>query len=246
MTYIGMIGGSAADYVAYLSFAADKRWGRAGAASDDRPTPIDPPAAETAAGKLWLRAPLTDVMVSFGILVLITSVFFILGAHVLAPARLVPHEAEILSVQARFLTTLHPGLLPVYVGGIIAVFGGTLYGAFEMQARVLAECWRGVRPDRNPPATATLRLALVAFGVACGVTLIWTNWDPVAILTPVSLLAGVFACGLSCFAMLWTDARYLPPAFRMGTVMRLALVAAGVVMTAVGLRALVDYARSFV
>ena len=245
LTYFGMIGGSAADYVAYVSFARDKRWGRAAPSDAASTTQLLISPDEAATARTWLRAPLTDVILSFTMLVLITAVFIMLGATLLAPAQVVPHGPAILTVQARFLTSLNPHLFPVYVLGIVTIFGGTMYGAFEVQARAIEECWRSVQ--LGPLASGfreNLRRVLVALGLVVGTLLIWTDWDPVEIITPASLLAGVFACGLWCFAMAWTDRRALPPELRLRGTARILLLVAGVVMTVAGARAIGDYVVS--
>ncbi len=50
----------------------------------------------------------------------------------------------------------------------------------------------------------------------------------------VSPLTGVLGCGLWCLAMLAVDAAQMPRAYRMGTVLRLALLAAGLAMVGAG------------
>ncbi len=84
------------------------------------------------------------MLLSFSMVAMFSIIFLVLGALFLAPSRLVPHASELLTVQARFLTELHPRLAPLYVVGIITVFLGTIYGSFELQTRALWECGRVV------------------------------------------------------------------------------------------------------
>lgn len=244
MTYIGIIGGSSNDYLGYLSFLRDKKWGRISGlrSTVGVVTPLaEPSDEERKVARFWLRAPLCDVLVSFGSVTLLTIVFVVLGATVLYPQQLVPDDAEILTVQSAFLTRLHPGLYPFYIVGIIAVFLGTIYGGVEVQTRALTECGRAIFPALAKTPVRKFRWFIVGFVLSSGLLLIWTGWDSVAIFTPASILGGVFACGLWCFAMLWTDRRFLPEVFRMGRVVRLWLWLAGFILTFAGIRAFYDY-----
>jgi hypothetical protein len=89
-----------------------------------------------------------------------------------------------------------------------------------------------------------IRLALVSLGVPLGLGLIWSDWDPLAILSPASILSGVFACGLWCFVMAWTERKFLPRAFWLPRPAYFVLLLGGGAMTVFGLRALYDYALS--
>ncbi len=42
------------------------------------------------------------------------------------------------------------------------------------------------------------------------------GWDPMSIMTIPLQLTGVFIAGPWCFAMIWTDRKYLPKPFQMG------------------------------
>ncbi len=242
MTFIGLIGGNSTDYMAYLSFLRDKEWGLAGRLTEseegqDFPPPDSP--EERAKGRLWLRAPL-DMLLSFAIVALFSVIFLVLGASILGPSRLVPNASELLTVQARFLTDLHPRLAPLYVVGIVTVFLGTIYGFFELQTRALYECARVVAPRWRGVSMSRIRNFVVVYGAGSGLLLIWTRWDAVALLTPAVLLS-VFASGLWCFAMLWVDRRFLPRSYRMSAPLAFALLVAGVVLTAFSIRSVYDF-----
>ena len=84
-TYVGVIGGSSGDYLAYVSYLRDKQWGRAGM----RVTPsaeLDSfsPEARRATWQ-WLRAPLIDCTLSFLAVLIFMAVFVALGTAVLGP-----------------------------------------------------------------------------------------------------------------------------------------------------------------
>ena len=245
MTYVGIIGGNSTDYIAYLSFLRDKRWGLASPNSSEVLDSVALSPEEISKGYRWLKAPLVDATVSFGFVALFSILFLVLGAVLLAPAEQVPDGAELLSVQARFLTALHPSLFPLYVIGIVMVFVGTIYGAIELHTRALFECGRVTFERWKQTPIRSFRLFVVLYAVGSGLLLIWTGWDPVAILTPSALLGGLFACGIWCFTMLWANRKFVPSVFRMGAGLKLALAASGVLLTAFGVSAIYDYLTAF-
>jgi Mn2+/Fe2+ NRAMP family transporter len=249
MTYIGFIGGSSSDYIGYLSFLREKKWGLAGRRTESTAAlndPVPDSDGEHAKGKLWLRAPLTDALVSFSFIAIFAIIFLVLGAMVLSPAHLVPHASELLTVQARFLTGLHPGLTALYLLGIVTVFLGTIYGGIELQSRALYECGRVVLPQLKETPLRKFRLFVVGFAIGSGLLLIWTNWDPVALFTPASIVGGVLACGFWCFAMLWLDKKFLPKAYRMNRVFSFLLFVSGIVLTSFAVRSIYDFIVSIV
>jgi len=69
-TYVGVIGGSGYDYLAYVTYLRDKQWGLA---SNEQPSPV-PVAAHDEAARIrlrqWCRAPLIDCTMSFAIVLL--------------------------------------------------------------------------------------------------------------------------------------------------------------------------------
>jgi hypothetical protein len=177
---------------------------------------------------------------SFSMVAMFSVIFLVLGALILAPARLVPHASDLLTVQAKFLTELHPRLAPLYVVGILTVFLGTIYGSFELQARALWECGRVVSSRFAKASLARYRRFVVLYGAASGLLLIWSQWDPVEIFTPAILL-GVLASGVWCFATLWVDRRFLPKSYRMSTPLAVGVVIAGLVLLAFGVRSVYDF-----
>jgi hypothetical protein len=239
MTYAGIIGGSSTDYIAYLSFLREKKWGRIGAESSSESLPLSSEDANE--GKLWLRAPRLDALFSFGLVALFSILFVVLGAILLSSRHLLPEGADLLTVQASFLTELHPALFPLYVAGILMVFLGAIYGCMELHTRALFECARAVSGRLASRPVEWFRRRVIAYALASGLLLIWTDWDPVALLTPASLLGGLLACGLWCFTMLWADRRFAPSPLAMGAALRIALGIAGLLLSVFGLTAFYDY-----
>lgn len=229
---LGTVGGGVQDYVGYIGFMREKRWGAsdAGVGGADR-LPED--AEQIERGRLWLRAPLTDVLVSFACVYVLTACFMLLGAAVLHPLREVPTNADLYSKQAQFLAVVHPALTAVYKAGIFVAIAGAIYATFEVYARSAYEPLRAIAPRRAWDVARVRRWVVVYAGVG-GLLLLWTGLRTVTLASIVSPLSGVLGCGLWCLAMIWTDRSQMPRAYRMNSLLLLLTLAAGIVMTAIG------------
>ena len=100
-TYVGVIGGSGYDYLAYVTYLRDKQWGLA---SNGQPSPVPVDVHDEAApARLgqWCRAPLIDCTLSFAIVLLFSAVFVACGTEILGQAHKVP-------AGAAFITTPLP------------------------------------------------------------------------------------------------------------------------------------------
>jgi len=241
ITYVGVIGGSGYDYLAYVSYLRDKRWGRAGQSIA--------PRAEVAAiardplhvNRRWLRAVLVDSILSFLAVLIFTGVFVACGATILGPQHKIPGGTNLLALQAEFVTPVYPWLKHVYfVGAFLTIFG-TLYGTIEVAPAVLREMARAVDPGFATRKSAELRRWSVFWVGAGGLAVLVCGFlfsiikgrgtapGLIAILTPANLFTGVLACGLICLLAAWTDRKHLPRDLRMATLpMVLNLIAGGV------------------
>lgn len=145
--YVGVIGGAAFDYLAYTAWLREKHWGRtsSGPATEEelQQTADDPkhPA------RLWVRAPLVDCLSSFVLVVVFSAVFVASGVVVLGPQNEIPTQDNFLDLQAKFVTNIHPILLPIYVVGAYLTIFGTLYGTYEIGITVLREITRAIDHD---------------------------------------------------------------------------------------------------
>ncbi len=255
ITYVGVIGGSSYDYLAYASYLRDKQWGRAGTKFATRASLEATDAATAQTLRHWLRAPLIDCTLSFSAVLIFTAVFVIGGAAVLEPQHLVPAGSNLLSLQAEFLAVLHPWFRPVYFAGAALAVLGTLYGTIEVAPTILREMARALRPavtERLEP-----RLRTWAINWTCGGGLVVIAWSfvfflwrgsaqapgLVAILTPANLFTGVLGCGLVCLTNLWMDWRFLPAPFRPKPGSLLLTLGAGLIFIALGLIACWDHSR---
>lgn len=230
---LGTVGGGVQDYVGYIGFMREKRWGAsdAGTGGAER-LPTD--AEQIERGRRWLRAPFTDVLVSFACVYALTACFMLLGAAVLHPLRQVPTNADLYSKQAQFLAVVHPALTAVYKAGIFVAIAGAIYATFEVYARSAYEPLRAIAPQVAWDV-ARVRRWVVVYAGAGGLLLLWTGLKTVTLASIVAPLSGVLGCGLWCLAMLWTDRSQMPRDYRMSLLLLLSTLTAGIVMTAIGL-----------
>ena len=198
--------------------------------------------------RLWLRAALADSVVSFAMVVIISSSFYILGIIVLQPQHRVPEGINLLNYQASFLTTLAPWLLPLYKTAIFLAFFGILYGGPELCHRVIYENinvvphWRGRLPAGKIRA-AVIVWVLGGAGVILWLSRSYPNVQLIDIFTPAGIYLGVLLSGFYALANPLMDRRFLPIPLRMPTGLGVLNLVAGVSFTVAGLKALWDYGQ---
>jgi Mn2+/Fe2+ NRAMP family transporter len=229
---MGAVGGGVQDYLGYVGFLREKKWGAAGQASDE-PGKLSQEPGVIARGMSWLRAPALDTTISFGSVLLITTCFMILGAAVLHPLRLVPTDADLYSQQSKFLGLIHPQLVSVYKAGVFFAIFGAIYGMLPVYARTTYEISIAIWPKRSW-SFDRLRLPVILYTAMGGLLLLWTGFKTVVIAGIVAPFAGVLGCGLWCLAMIWVEWKQLPPVYRMSKWLLALTVIAGITMTAIG------------
>jgi hypothetical protein len=247
VVFMGAIGGGTYDYIGYLSLYREKRWGALGleswGASDLAPKPTAPQIetipANLATGRQWLRGAVVDVFVGFFCVLVFSIAFYLLGAAILHPRHLVPHEFALLTPQVEFLTQFGRPFKYLYQAGILMAFWGTIYGAFEIYSRTAYESFRPLMARVRRTPFARLRLPVCLYAGLGGLALMWTVQDPLKIVQPAALV-GTTTCGLWCFAMIWADAAVLPRGLRMSRSWVVLNVLAGMVLTGFGCAAIWD------
>jgi hypothetical protein len=242
-TYLGAIGGGTQDYFGYIGMLREKGWGllgRTGEAGREG-VAIATDEANITRGRRWLRAPLADSGGSFLCVVLFTMAFMVLGAALLHPRQIVPSGLQLLSVQAEFLTQLHPNLLYLYQLGVFTAFFGTILGAYELYVRTTNECLRPVSPRVRRMSLSQLRPWVVGYCGVAGIAIMWLGGNPVDIVTPAALFGGVLTCGMWCLLMVWTDYRFLPAPLRMGWMLRGLNIISGLFLTGWGIRGVGEF-----
>jgi hypothetical protein len=261
--YAGVIGGAGYDYLAYTSYLRDKQWGNAAPAvlpdaahgEDRRDGATSRPVLGDPTLRQWIRAPLIDCSLSFLTVLVYSAVFVAAGKLVLAPSRHIPGDGAFFEHQAKFVTHIHPWLLPLYVAAVFLTMLGTLYGTLEIAPTVLREAVLAIRPDRarlaqsrrirNLAISWCAAIAMVVLAVSFFYQLSAGVERPpglTAVLIPVNLFTGVFACGIICLLNPWMDLR-LPAEYRMPVVLTALNLIGGATFVLVALRGFWDYAR---
>ncbi|MCA1560728.1 MAG: Nramp family divalent metal transporter [Acidobacteria bacterium] len=229
--FLGVIGGGVQDYLGYVGLMREKKWGWRGASATGQ-LPLD--ASSVKRGLAWARAPLFDLLASFTCVLILTVCFMLLGAAVLHPRMEVPTSADLYSKQSQFLALVHPSLVSVYKAGIFFAMFGAIYGTFEIYSRTAYESLRAVWPQRTWPFSG-VRLWITLYAGGGALLLLWTGLQTVTLVKITSPPTGVLGCGLWCLAMLWVDRAQMPPPYRMNRPVFALTVAAGLMMSAIGL-----------
>ena len=237
ITYVGVLGGSGYDYLAYVSYLRAKGWGQAGG-------PITAPSTLAALDhhhptRRWIKAVYLDASLSFLAVLIFTVVFVAAGATVLTPQQEIPAGSDLLQLQAQFVTPLHNWLRPVYFAGAFLTMLGTLYGTLEVAPAVYKEFRQAFGAGFN------LRQRQAALGwCATGgaITLLFLAFARgtppalIELITPANLFTGVLACGFICWLALWSDHKFLPPHLRAPWPLQLLNLIAGLFFLLLGFK----------
>jgi hypothetical protein len=253
ITYVGVIGGSGYDYLAYVSYLRDKGWGQAGratAAAAELQRMADDPCH---LNRRWLRAVAVDSALSFLAVLIFSGVFVACGAIILGPQHKIPGGGNLLALQAEFVTPVYPWLKYVYfVGAFLTIFG-TLYGTIEVAPAVWREIAYAFDPGCATRSSSRLRLFAVSWAGFGGLAVLeWTfishlisgAENPpglIALLTPANLFTGVLACGVICLLAGWGDRKSLPRGLRMNGFLSVLNAVAGLTFLALGLKGYWDH-----
>jgi hypothetical protein len=253
ITYVGVLGGSGYDYLAYVSYLRAKHWGRAGRDLADANELAAMARDPNHADRKWLRALWIDSVLSFLAVLIFAGVFVACGAMVLGPQHKVPGGNNLLQLQAEFISPLYPWLKPLYFAGAFLAIFGTLYGTIEVAPAILRELARAFHPASAKTNARRLRFwAVLWVSVGGASILIWTlashlarntSTPPglIALLTPANLFTGVLACGIICVLSWWADRRYLPRALWLRWPLRLLNLFAAMMFLTLGLKAYWDH-----
>jgi hypothetical protein len=242
LVYVSFIGGTGSNYLAYASFLRDKKWGRChlGPASKDE---LDSMVGlKDHSARLWLRALRVDTLVSFGVVVVISAAFCILGVELLRPEHLVPAKTELLSLQASFLGSISEYLIPLYWAGVFMAFFGSIYGSPELSHRFVYETINASPRLHGRLNEKMLRLAVIGWCLGGGMIVLW--WKQahpeirlVELITPSSICLGTVLCGIYALANPFMDNKFLPKPLRMSPIMAGLNLTAGLAFLAAAIRA---------
>jgi hypothetical protein len=232
-TYVGVIGGSGYDYLAYVAWLRDKH----GPASTRK--------MDADSLRKWV---LLDASLSFVTVLVVSTAFVGCGDLILRPQQQVPTGTDLLTLQAQFVHGVGSWLRPLYFTGAFLALGGTLYGTMEVAPAVLRQMLEAVARGAQPSSMVSHRRWAIGWCGGGGILILATalawRWktgatnplDLVALVTPANLLTGVLACGWMSFLNLWADRRFLPRSARMNTPLAILNLLGGVIFTGAGIR----------
>lgn len=244
--YLGAVGGGTYDYIGYTGMLREKKWGMLGhrdvkllpdrfanvGRGEQLPLSADPEEGKKA--RAWTRAPLSDAVLSFSAITIFSIMFMVNGAALLHEQRLVPTETETLTHQAGFLTAVHPTFQYLYYVGVFFAFFGSLYAFWEMYSYTAYESLGAVSDRVRLAGQRAVRPYMYAYLLVTALLLVWTIGEVVVIVTPASVLGGLFMSGVFCLAIVWTERRVLPKQYRLTTAGRWWVILSGVFLVALG------------
>ncbi len=252
LVYVAVIGGSGEDYLSYVAFLREKRWGRShlpAIAGDQLQEVAD---RKHHPGRIWIRAALIDTLTSFACVVLISVAFTIMGALILQPQQLIPDGLELVSYQAAFLTGLAEWLKPLYDLAIFLAFFGILLGGPEMTYRLYSAYLDSIPALHHRVNRRWLRAAAIGWTLIPALVILWSlrwlqeagqvepGFDLLDIVTPAGIFTS-FVTSFYCFANIWADRRFLPRRLRAPAALQLVNVLAGSAFLFTAIKAIGDY-----
>ena len=248
VTYVGIIGGSGYDYLAYGAYLRDKGWG--GVDGIDTLESLSQKDPRRPLLRTWLRAPLVDCTLSFLAVLVFSGVFVACGALLLGPKHQIPAGSNLLALQADFVGDRFSWLKPLYFVGAFLTMFGTLYGTIEVAPAILREVALGFGWSTDRVRSTAVRWCGIG-GFLVLVGSLWTTAQGqggaapglVTILTPANLFTGVLACGIVCASSLWIELRLLPRDGRAHPVYLFLCAAAALVFLFLGVKAYWDHSR---
>ncbi|MCO8243792.1 MULTISPECIES: Nramp family divalent metal transporter [unclassified Haladaptatus] len=256
VTYMGAVGGGIYDYIGYVGYSKKRSWGVLRREDSEEisdfvrelapgtTVPFELTDDNLKRAKSWLRAPQVDVIISFTAITFFTAAAMVLGAQSLHKAQLIPSGIDLYTFQARWFSAINPGLTILWKIGVFFAIFGTLYATWEGYTWTWLET---VKPfssrarnlERDNMTKARIITMIYAGGI--GLVLIWSGLSAVAIVTPASIIGGVFGCGLWCWAMLWAERTALPEELRSGWALTVGLIISGVFLTGAGVISILEY-----
>ena len=196
--------------------------------------PLSEDAEQVSRARAWSRAPLGDTVLSFAAIVVFAAMFMINGASLLAEEQLIPSGNDTLTFQAQFLTAVHPTLEYLYYVAVFFAFFGSLYAFWELYSYTAYETLSPVFPRLRRSGQRGLRPWMYGYILVASLALVWTVGELVVIVTPASVLGGLLTSGLFCLAIVWTEHKVLPPAYRLSPAGRWWVILSGILLTVLG------------
>ncbi|MCM2580042.1 Nramp family divalent metal transporter [Streptomyces meridianus] len=254
VVFMGGLGGGMYDYIGYTGMLREKKWGMLGhrdveaighrlSSMDARDRiPLSTEPDDVAGARAWSRAPLFDMMAAFLALAVIAAAFMINGAAILGERGQVPEGNDVLSYQSQFLAVVAPLFEYFYIVAIVMVLFGTVYAVWEAYSWTTYESLSAVSEKVRSRGQRGIRPYVYAWTGIGSLLMIATEADFVALITPASIVGGVFACGIYGAGLLYVDRVNFPAPYRMSTLLRILVAAGSVFLTVAGVVAMLAYA----
>lgn len=260
VAYLGALGGGTYDYIGYIGMYNEKKWGMLGNPDLDgirkrlikleagQQIPIDESDEHTEVVRGWLKAPAMDALTSFVAVLIFSAAFMILGHVILGidGKQLIPNDNEIMQHQAAFFEIINPALVYFYKLAVWAAFFGSMQASGTlMYAHTFRECFEPAFKRIREMKFWNIRLLVAIIYCFGGLILVWTEISFTKLVSFGAIVGGVLSIGLWAFAMLYTDARFIPKKFQMSVLLKVLMAICGLVMTVMGGVALVQYVQNF-
>ena len=246
VTYVGILGGSGYDYLAYGSYLRDKKWGASDGVDGLLSMSVEDPRRPLY--RQWLRVPLVDCSLSFLIVFVFTLVFVACGAVILGPKQQIPSGNNLLLLQASFVSDSIPSLKYLYFVGAFLTMFGTLYGTIEVAPAIAREILMATKRPVEKLRSWVLgwcgSVAFLILAYGAGAAILGTKHQIpglVELLTPANLFTGVFACGIICGSCFIFESRLMPQDFRAPLLFRVVQAACGIGFLGLGIKAYIDH-----
>ncbi len=256
ISYLGAIGGGTYDYIGYVGMYNEKKWGMLGSPNLDEINakliklkagerfPIDEGEQNTANVKAWGKAPLADTPLSFVAVFIFSAAFMILGNVILGVdgTQQVPNDRQIMHFQAQFFEQISPALVYFYQLAVWAAFFGSMQASGTMMyAHTFYQCFAPAIRWVRETKFFNVRLLVAIIYSGGGLILVWTGLSFTTLVSFGALIGGVLSIGLWAIAMLYTDSKFLPKKFQMAIGTKILLGIAGVVLTLMGVVAILQF-----
>ncbi len=257
VAYLGALGGGIYDYIGYVGTFREKTWGMLGRADNaeinaklqalgpGQQVPIDMGEENMVKAGLGLKAVRIDSITSFTAVAIFALTFMTLGTVVLGTNGLqeIPKDSNILQAQANFFTQIHPVLKYLYQLAIWCAFWGSVQALLTVTyPYTIREAFAPAFPALADPKNwqkLKVAVATYTFGVAVFLALMEVSYTTV--ISFAGVLGGVLALGLWGFILVFTEHKVLPAQLRMKKPLEVLVIISSVVMTVMGLIALVQF-----
>ncbi len=254
VVFMGGLGGGMYDYIGYTGMLREKKWGMLGhreidaigdrlAALEPRDRlPLSTEPQEVQKARAWSRAPMFDMLAAFLALGVIAAAFMINGAAILGEKQQVPEGNDVLTHQSQFLASVAPVFEYFYVVAIVMVLFGTIYAVWEAYSWTTYESLAAVSKKIRVRGQRGIRPFVYGWTGVGALLMIASGADFVDLITPASIVGGVFACGIYGAGLLYVDKVNMPAEHRMTTLLRVLVAAGSVFLTVCGVIAMLSYA----